>query len=368
MKRLMLFLFCCIYLVQCADNKKIVGTWINRNDFVDAEITRFYDDYFVFVSPYSGEEYEEKFAYSIVKDSVYLSILWDIAAYKLVVKKDSLEFIYNEKEASLYVERYQDKNILDFFNRKYEQHIQLPELELYEFNYRRSIQPSVLFVSYQGDTAKLFYNGTALPIDTLLHSKFVSYPDSDRLTIQNVCFFDTRTPYSIVRLLKKELAKASLTIVKYVTVDAENKLCELPNHLTPLEDFFFSKRGFYFFFEIYENKILNNGRAISIEELNEMFVKAIEAFPYSSCEFYVDDETSYGYYLYVLNAIRLVYDNARNEYAKQQYGVTDYRSIEDEDILSDIRWNIPMNFKELWNKKNVLGDFLVIDEDSESYQ
>ncbi len=354
MKYYFTFLLCWICLIQCTSDKKIIGTWIDPNNLVDADIIRFYDDYFVYVSPWKNKEYDEhKCYYSIRKDSIYMSLPYEYKeVFKYVKNKDSLVFINSAKNSHFCFERYQDNNIMEFFNRKYGQHINLPKIKLEPYGKQYS-NPNVFFIDYKNGSAKLFYNNEEQSIDTSLHLNLSLPSDRDLWwEINNICFFDMSTPYNIVRQIKRELAKVSLFSIKYISIDDKNNLYEMTYRIPSLENSTTSKKENRFSFEVYENKLLYNGSNISEVQLMEKLANNMKSFSESICEFYVDDNVSYGYYICLLNAIKQVYYTIRNEYAAKKYGIADYRSVElDENVEADILKQTPMKIIELWHKR-----------------
>ena len=348
MRHIIVPFLCFACLIQCTNNKKITGTWILQNDFVNADIIRFSNNHFVYISPYDGTKYSEECKLFYSEDSVTLSFQFGDNSFKFSINKDGLEFV-NAEYDHFYFEQYQDGNILDFFNRKYKRHINLPKIELDKMG-RYPGSNNVFFINLEGDTAKLFHNNMEYVIDSLFHLN-LPVQEEDSWDVNNICFFDAATPYYIVRKIKKELAKISLPLrrIKYISVNEKNRLCEMNSRIPPLEDTI-TNQQYRFSLEVYEDKIIiNSNNNISMEKLMDMLSAEIQTSSDFSFEFYIDNNVSYGHYIHFLSDIRQVYHTIRNEYAGKKYNVTDYRLL-DRDDLYEIQEQIPMNYQERWEK------------------
>ena len=360
MKYYLLFLFSCIILLQCETSKdeQLKGTWMNITPDVfniHSSVIKFYDNYYVYKSETNPIwESEERVNFTTKENKLYAGDddLRFNEVFRFTIEKDTLKlFDVVTDSLAFYFIRFEYTNILHYYNTKYNINIMLPNVG--ELEYRARIMDdtgdNVFLMDYSNDTITLYCNGNKTSLDTLLHKKILPDDYSDEFRF-NHCVFHKSIPYFYVRAIKKEISKASYFRIAYATSDENDILYELPSRLPSLEQDLSKNRQINcFLFEICKNKLLHHDAEISEDKLIEKLINSIKSSPEATCEFYVHDDVLYGDYIYMLNNIVNTYRKVRNDYAKEKYGVEDYRSL-DEDTEEDIRERIPMNFVELWDK------------------
>ncbi|NPD48170.1 hypothetical protein [Lentimicrobium sp. S6] len=372
-KHLLIFLVF-LTLAGCTEKKSIVGTWIEKDNFVSPRIWDITQDSFRirYWNHYNS-------FYKIKGDTFMFPGFEGLKKNRFEIINDELNF-YSIDNDSLIISLEKDSynNFIDYFNKKKNTNISLPYLKSSINNFHTL--HSMTFVFNKTDLNNVYVNGEKIVLDSLAFLKILEIKNRDISTTgrRGSLYCDREIKLKDINRLKKELQKARIIQISYLTQDSsdilygnyyklpyiENKLFDsvfqrhtvppLPK-IPPLDDFTSND----ILCKIGNQSIEVNGDDLSQKELEDFLINKIHDGIRNILYINFDERFTYANYLRKLYEIKNIYISEQQKYALKKFNKQDIEKLEPDEYL-EIRKRFPIlvveinsnEYKEM--KKNAL--------------
>lgn len=347
---LILYSLFLITLSSCQNNEeKILGAWIEKNNFENPTTLEFED--FSFKTTLNNHKSEK--LYHIQNDTFYVNGIDQI--YKSIIKIEGNELeIYDldSLNPTHIFERNIYENIVDYFNITKGRSIELPQVKMdfqsTGYNYQNS-----LFADYVNGELVVYFNGKSHELND------TSYLALTKNNWKTKCqlFIDKNIKVSELNTIKTELRKAQLNSIGYSTIDSNGVIKNIGTLLPPIDSIsgmplpppppiktMSSQKNIII--QITAETIVINKDSVQKENFIGTLKHLIKSNSNPVLRVFFNKQLNYEMYINQLYEIQTAYFELRNEYSKTIFEVDDYLELEYEEIRK-VRNQFPMKIHEI---------------------
>jgi len=335
----------------CAFQNKhsdILGKWIEKDNFQNPVIFEFKPlSYKITTRNYWDEK-----IYRLVQDTFYTNGFGEITKTVLKLKNDELFFYDIETDTLLSVlERYTFGNELDYFNAKKNTSIELPVTQYFHDGWNESFQNTLYADDKDGELA-IYFNGKLHELND------TSYYSLHRKDWNRKCelFIDKDLKLSALNRIQIELRKAQMNKINYRVRNEQDSIICIARRLPLIKSIYsgpippsfpdnIETKQKSILIKITRNLLSVNGKPIQKKDLKRILKELIELDKKSIMMFSLSDQLDFDTYINYYTLIMNAYYELRNDWAMQNYNVSNYFDLDNEQIRI-IRRKYPMSMKE----------------------
>ena len=377
--KLIVYLTLLVILVNgCEEtsSRLLSDKWIEKDNYTNPLIIEFSEDYF---STNSRNNQDERL-YKIKGNTLMVQGDFELIKMKFNITNDLLELHSSDSNSSSTIlERFNGKTLLEFFNKKLNTSISLPENSA--DNLDLSSVTNAFFSEYDKDQElKIYRNGKLYNISD---SSFMNLlPHSYDLWMNNytALYCDKNLKIRDVNLIKEELKKGHLLKILCITKNSQNKLnsvrislpysnSHLPKSVTnkyllppPPPEFMVENWNLSdLLCKVHKGGIVANNDSLSEIEFQSLVKYRMNQKGFI-IHLYFDENLLYENYLNRMYNIKNIYYSARNKFSEEKFGIANYKDLDKEDFREVVRkypmWIREINkdeheiIKTLYNKSN----------------